>query len=281
MSIRRRSRAVAFFLSLFVLAAAIWLPTTALAQLMPSGSGGTFLGGTITSPILGADGTAAAPTYSFTSDPNAGLFLTGGQPALSNGSATGLFIDGSNNTVVNALRMNVANGDVGFSRLGAAVAKVTDGAAGSGWIQQAAARSMLAGDYTNATAGFTNTALSITVITGRKYTFSLTLFLIDSTAAEGAQIDFNGGTAAATNFRVHCLHYDQTAAVLKSTQITALASVADSVASTGTGQNMVTCSGSFEPSGTGTFIVRGAQISHASGTLTINRGSNLWVEDMP
>lgn len=149
------------------------------------------------------------------------------------------------------------------------------------WVQQTAGYSMLAADYSNATAAFTNTALSITVINGRKYTFQAELFHIDSTAADGAQFDFNGGTATATNFRVHCLHYDQTAAVLKSTQVTALASVADSVASTGTGQNLTTCNGSFEPSASGTFIIRGAQVAHTAGTLTVNRGSHIWVMDVP
>lgn len=149
------------------------------------------------------------------------------------------------------------------------------------WVQQSAGRSALAGDYTNATAAFTNTALSINVITGRKYIFQVELFHIDSTAADGAQFDFNGGAATATNFRVHCLHFDQTAAVLKSTQAAALATVADSVASTGTGQNLTVCNGTFEPSSTGTFIVRAAQVAHTAGTLTVNRGSHIWVEDMP
>lgn len=171
--------------------------------------------------------------------------------------------------------------DFGSRRVAAGVGAPSNGAAGNGWWQQVSGRSTLAADYSNATAAFTNTLLSVTVTSGRKYNFNAALFLVDSTAADGAQIDFNGGTAAATDFRVHCNHFDQTAAVLKSTQVTALATVADSVVSTGTGQNLVECYGSFQPSGTGTFIVRAAQVAHTAGTLTVNRGSFVFVEDMP
>ena len=40
-------------------------------------SGGTFDGGTATSVILGPDGSAAAPTYSFSSNPDTGISLVG------------------------------------------------------------------------------------------------------------------------------------------------------------------------------------------------------------
>lgn len=52
------------------------------------GSGGaSFTGGAITSPITGANGTAAAPTYSFTGDATTGLYDTGttGVIGLGNG----------------------------------------------------------------------------------------------------------------------------------------------------------------------------------------------------
>ena len=170
--------------------------------------------------------------------------------------------------------------DIGFTRAVAGVVEVNNGAAGgNGWLMQRAARGALAADYTNATAAFTNTNLSFTVISGRTYTFDTALFLQDSVAAEGAQIDFNGGTATATNFRVHCILDDTTTTITNSAQATALAT-AFSVA-TLTGVAQWKCHGTFVPSAAGTFIVRGRQGTHATGTLTIFRGSYLWIEDVP
>lgn len=167
--------------------------------------------------------------------------------------------------------------DVGLGRAAAGVWKATNGTSGTGWVQNSAGRATLASDYTNATTTFSNTTLSVTVTSGRKYTFVVRAFGTDSTAADGAKFDFNGGTAAATNFRVHCTLFDT--ALLFSTQATALATALSSA--TVTGASMLECAGSFEPSGSGTFIVRAAQNAHTAGTLTLNRGSYLWVEDTP
>ncbi len=49
----------------------------------PTGTGGTtFTGGAITTPITGANGTAAAPTYSFTNASNYGWYYDSGNSAL-------------------------------------------------------------------------------------------------------------------------------------------------------------------------------------------------------
>jgi hypothetical protein len=141
--------------------------------------------------------------------------------------------------------------------------------------------STLAADYTSATASFTATALSVTVTSGRKYTFRVVLQLNDSTAADGAKIDFNGGTATATDFWAHCVLYDTTTTIQDSSVVTALATAFSKTTLSGTGAQVWNCEGSFEPSGNGTFIVRGSQVAHSTGTLTIKRGSHLWMEDMP
>jgi hypothetical protein len=247
----------------------------------------------MTSSVRGGDGSVSNPTYAWTSQTNSGFFLRatnviafaqgGGNVTEWAGGANQLLrIHPSYRLVWSGSTDAAGTADIGLERLAAGVFKVNGGAAATaGWIQQAAARSMLAADYTNATAGFTTTALSVTVASGRKYDFRLSLFLADSTAADGAQIDFNGGTAAATNFRVHCLLYDTTTTVQNSSQATALATAHSKATLSGTGQHLWECTGSFEPSGAGTFIVRGAQVAHSTGTLTINRGSYLWIEDMP
>lgn len=135
----------------------------------------------------------------------------------------------------------------------------------------------LAADGTNATATLATTGLSVNVTTGLKYTFKLILYLADSVAAEGAKIDFDGGSATATNFRVHCAAFD--AALALSAQSSALAT--DFAVATFTGDGMIECHGSFEPSSTGTFIPQYAQNSHATGTLTLYRGSHLTMFEAP
>lgn len=133
-------------------------------------------------------------------------------------------------------------------------------------------------DETNATTTMDNIdGLSITVAAGRKYSFTLKLFVSDDVAADGAKFDFDGGAATATNFRAHCTLFD--AGLLLSTQATALAT--DFAAATITGASLFECYGSFEPSAAGTFIPRFAQNAHTTGTLTVFRGSHLRVADMP
>lgn len=134
----------------------------------------------------------------------------------------------------------------------------------------------LAADFTNATATMSNTALSVTLTASRVYTFALSLFATDSVAAEGLKIDFDGGAATATDFRAHCTIFDT--ALLASTQTTAIAT--DFAVALATGASLIECSGAITVNAGGTFIVRAAQNSHATGTLTVNRGSYLWLRDV-
>lgn len=167
--------------------------------------------------------------------------------------------------------------DAGLIRTAAGVVRTTDGASGNGWIQNTSGRCFTSADATNATTTFSNTSCSVTVTSGRKYSFKLAFFVSDSTAADGAKFDFEGGSATATNFRAHCNLFDT--ALLLSTQVTALAT--DMTQATMTGSSLFQCEGTFEPSGSGTFIPRFAQNAHTTGTLTLFRGSYIWFEDMP
>lgn len=159
---------------------------------------------------------------------------------------------------------------------GTAVFTIADG----GYIQGTMGEVALNADYTNPTATFSSTALSVAVVSGRTYSFDLGLTFADSTAADGAQFDFNGGSAAATNFRVHCISTNAAGAILAQSNAasTALAT-ANAVTLALTTQADLSCHGSFVPSGSGTFIVRAAQSAHTTGTLTIHRGSWLSVRD--
>ena len=135
----------------------------------------------------------------------------------------------------------------------------------------------LQADQTNATTTFANiNNCSFSVTSGRRNQFRGVFFLSDSTAADGAKIDFNGGAATATNFRVHCAAFDTVLAL--STQVTALScSIA---ATTLAGSGMFECYGTFEPSSSNTFIPRFAQNAHTTGTLTLARGSHLQMMDV-
>lgn len=133
--------------------------------------------------------------------------------------------------------------------------------------------SFLNTDQTTISTTFANLTMnnSTTVFIGKKYRFQLELFMSDSTSADGAKIDFNGGTATATNFRMQTTAFDT--ALNVSSQQTTLSGVA--TATTFTGSGAFECHGTFEPATSGTFIPRVAQNAHTTGTLTVFRGSNL------
>jgi hypothetical protein len=149
----------------------------------------------------------------------------------------------------------------------------------SGWVKPGANNTcFLAADQTNATTTFANVNnCTINVVSGQKYSFKAILFMADSTAADGAKLDFNGGAATVTNFRVHCQLVNDTggATALAAAASTTLAGVLNATAMSTTNQHEFRCDGTFEPSSTNTFIPRMAQNAHSTGTLTLQRGSNI------
>ncbi len=170
--------------------------------------------------------------------------------------------------------------DVQWSRQAAKVSSWDGSARGDhlGWNNWGG-ECYVAADATNATTTMAaiTCGTNITVTSGRKYTFECELFLSDSTSVDGAKIDFNGGTAAATNFRAQVTAFDT--ALNLSSQPAALATA--SSASTFTGAGAFEVHGSFEPSSTGTFIPEFAQAAHTTGTLTLARGSFCRMYDSP
>jgi len=171
--------------------------------------------------------------------------------------------------------------DSGLSRAAAGVVKVTDGSSGGGWLQPAAGRSFLASAFTDATGTLANvTGLTHTLAAGRKYSGILTLFLSTDQAAEGAKLDFDGGTATMTSFSAGIISNEQGATVGVGVS-SALATDLTLTALNGTGLNVVRVAWSAVVNAGGTFIPRLAQNSHTSGTLTAAIGSNQQIEDMP
>jgi hypothetical protein len=260
-----------------------------LPQISITSPSSSFAGGAITSPILAANGSAAAPSYSFTNSTNSGLFtrIAGTTLDLSIAGSTQLEYFSSGLRLANVILLGwtnsdaTAGADTGLARAAAGILEVNNGSAGgNGWILQRAARIGLAADYTNATASLSATTLSVTLIAGRKYNFIVELFFQESTAVDGAQIAFDGGAATVTNFRVHSELFNQAPTLLASTAATALATTHAIASTVVTTQCHWRFSGTFEVNVGGTFIIRAAQNAHTTGTLTIDRGSFMWIEDM-
>lgn len=145
-----------------------------------------------------------------------------------------------------------------------------------GWMQWAG-EAYLGTNQTNATTTPVSTTLSATLQAGRNYGFKFIGYLSDSISTDGAVIDFDGGTATATNFRTQCTAFDT--ALNLSQQVSALAT--DIAATTFTGNGMFECHGSITVNAAGTFIPRFFQNAHTTGTLTILVGSHLITFDMP
>jgi len=139
-------------------------------------------------------------------------------------------------------------------------------------------------DVTNATTTFAAiTGLTSTVVNARKYRFEMDVWASESQAAEGAKLDFNGGSATMTSFIASCHLINAVGATLTQTNATtvALATSINIAAFTDTNMHRYHCTGAFVPSAAGTFIPRQAQNSHTSGTLTVKVGSYLSIWDMP
>lgn len=147
------------------------------------------------------------------------------------------------------------------------------GAAGTG----AAGTSItaLAADITSVTNAMANmTALSQNVVAGAVYKGRMVIKATDSTAAEGAAFDFDGGTSTATAFAAGAGLLTGGTTVQSVGVSSALAT--DLVWTTITGESWLTIEFTLTVNAGGTFIPRYAQgTAHSSGTLTVSRGTTL------
>lgn len=162
--------------------------------------------------------------------------------------------------------------DVSLYRLAGDVWGVGSGnISGAGWMQITAGEAALAAPFTNATAVMANTNISFNVIAGRSYRIEGILQVSNSTAGEGVQIDFNGGSATATTFFAAVT---STGTVVAGTlSSTSLAGVINFTSITGT--DYIAINGYIKVNAGGTLILRAAENTHATGTLTVGAGS--WI----
>lgn len=125
--------------------------------------------------------------------------------------------------------------------------------------------------YTNATVTMSDTGLSVNVFAGKKYRFHIVLMWKESTAADGARLDFESSTSTATTFLVNCVLTNAVGSNVAHVASTVSNLNTDMVigAFTNTLDHMETCAGGYEPATSGTFTLRAAQSTHSTGTLTI------------
>lgn len=152
---------------------------------------------------------------------------------------------------------------------------------GKAFVQNSAGRARLTADVTESAGTLTNLAdLSITLIAGRKYTGRLVLKCVNSVAADGVQIDANGGTATATSFWAAAGVLASNGTDTVGTNIaTALNGVMNFTVLTG--ETVIVVEFSIVCNAAGTLIFRAAENAHTTGTLTVRLGSYLWAEDSP
>lgn len=147
------------------------------------------------------------------------------------------------------------------------------------FYQGSVLKTRLTNDVTNATTTFSNlTDLSVKLQSGETYTGQLVLKVNNSVAVEGIKIDFNGGAATMTVFwaGIGILSSNGTDTVGTNTS-TSLAGVLNY--SVLTGETVLIVNISMVCSSGGDFIVRGAENSHSTGTITFEQGSYLTLDN--
>lgn len=205
------------------------------------------------------------------------LYLGGSAPSVVWNGTTNTVYDGTTDTSPEGVD-SASPGSIKRSYTNGNAYVKKAGATSSGWeTLHSGNMAYLAADATSVDTSMANLSISATVRNGKKYSFKLVIFLANSTPTDGAKFDFDGGSATATNFRVHGTAFGS--ALSGSAQSTTLAT--DHTVSTVTGDNMMEFNGSFEPSADGTFIPRFAESVDAGGTLTVYRGSNLILTEIP
>jgi hypothetical protein len=169
--------------------------------------------------------------------------------------------------------------DVGYGRVTVKVAKITDASSGGGWLQTAGYKSV-ATNVTNATATMGNVSdLSMPLQAGRKYAGQFSFVAKNSTAAEGLQIDFAGGSATFTS--IEFTFRSTPPGVTLGTVVSSAAGTAITATTATTTDVVYTIYFTCVVNAAGTLIPRVAEVSHTSGTATLVAGSISEINDIP
>jgi hypothetical protein len=238
--------------------------------------------------VQAAAGTATAPAYAFAGFANYGVFFnsTFGVEVSANGTAQiavytgGLLLSSAAGLNWNGNALASAAVDCSLVRVAAGV--VGGNTSPATWVQNGQGRARLTANATNATAVMANLAdLTVTLKAGRKYTGKLVLFAKNSTAAEGLQIDFNGGTATMTSFEAGFAATPPGAGLALGTLTSTALATALTVTTATTADAVYTVEFTLVCNAAGTLVPRFAEVSHTTGTATAELGSYLFIEDSP
>lgn len=149
----------------------------------------------------------------------------------------------------------------------------------SQWTIAEGGKKTVASDVTNNTATMANlTDLSMTLLAGRRYTGEFVIECVNSVAAEGIKFDFDGGAATMTTFFAAVSAFATSGAIVAGTVIsTAIAT--DLNYTTLTGETVLAFKVAMLVNAGGTFIMRFAENTTATGTATVRTLSFSLIED--
>ncbi len=166
--------------------------------------------------------------------------------------------------------------DTSIYRLAAGVIGIGSGAAsGTSWFQQSAGGLALASNFTDATGTLAATNFSFPVISGRTYKITGYIAGNNTTGTEGFQMTFHGVTATAILFEIEDTGLGTVVIGTKSS-----AAIDTVVTATTFTNGRIRLTGYVQPSATGNLVVQMAEVTHATGTLTVNANTWINLEDM-
>lgn len=154
---------------------------------------------------------------------------------------------------------------------GTVISKVT----GGGWFQNTIGEASLTAAFTDAVGTLAATNLSITVVAGRSYRIEGYLIVSNTTATDGSQFDFNGGTATATLFDIA---FSNVGSVVAGTVVGSALNTKLNY-TTNTGTDRIYVRGFLKVNAAGTLILRAATNTTVAGTMTLAAGSYLALTD--
>lgn len=250
---------------------------------LPAGSKEVFNEWPAVPVLLAATGTVALPGLALAVEPALGLTrVAAGILALCAGALDQLGIKAGFALLKNTGLLGWTSGalsaavDVALGRAVAGVVRATDGAGGVGWLQSPAGEMRLAANFTTAGTAMLSIGFpTVNLKAGRSYAFEVVLIGNDATAAQGVQMDMNGGTATVTSFVAQALIHDT---ILQASEQSASLANAFNAATWGTGQ--VSLKGTLVVNVAGTLIPRAAKNSAGAATLTLLAGSYMIIADI-
>jgi hypothetical protein len=134
---------------------------------------------------------------------------------------------------------------------------------------------------TNATATMSSGVLSdltLTLLAGAKYFGTLVLFAKNSTAAEGLQFDLNGGSATMTSIEFGFAATPPGASLALGVLTSTALGTALTVTTATTADAVYTIQVGLVVANAGTLIPRFAEVSHTSGTATVEVNSYFFLQ---